>query len=165
MRDDNSGAMPDAASANAYLRTRVMTASPEELRLMLIEGSIRFAHQAADGLDARDFESAHSGFTQCRAIVLELMNTIRPEHNPELAERVRGLYTFLYSELVDASFEKDSGKVRRVIELLDYERETWVMLMRKVAEERGQAPKPAAAMPAAVPSEPMHAAGSISFQA
>ncbi|MEQ8769807.1 MAG: flagellar export chaperone FliS [Phycisphaerales bacterium] len=141
--------MADAATTNAYLRTRVLTASPEELRLLLLEGALRFANQAKAGLESRDFEGAHAGFRQCRDIVLELLTTVKPEPDPELAERVRSLYTFMYSELVTASLEKDVEKLGKVIELLEYERETWVMLMDQLAKERGVSePKPQAASPA-----------------
>jgi flagellar protein FliS len=139
--------MTDAANANAYLRTRVMTARPEELRLLLLEGAVKFALQAKDGLAASDHEAAFAGFSQCRNIVLELLTTIRPEHDPVLAERVKALYTWLYSELVAASFDRDAAKLEKVIELLEYERQTWEMLLRKLAEERnagGPAATPAA---------------------
>ncbi|GJM19200.1 MAG: hypothetical protein DHS20C14_14130 [Phycisphaeraceae bacterium] len=137
--------MADPATTNAYLRTRVMTASPEELRLLLLEGALRFANQAKAGLESKDFEAALAGFSQCRDIVLELLTSVRPEHDPQLAERVRSLYTFMYSELVSASFDKDIPKLAKVIELLEYERETWVLLMDQVAKERGVSePKPAA---------------------
>ena len=36
---------------NEYLRTRVLTASPEELRLMLLDGALKYAMQAREGLE------------------------------------------------------------------------------------------------------------------
>jgi len=53
---------------------------------------------------------------------------------------VRSLYTFLFSELVEASFEKNLGRIDEVIKLLQYERETWALLMTKLASERAQRP-------------------------
>lgn len=135
-------------TANAYLRTRVMTATPEELRLMLLDGAIKFARQAEYGLDNKDYEASFAGFSQCRDIVLELMRTIDDKHDPDLANRVRSLYAFLYTELVEASFDKDKPRLLKAIELLEYERETWKLLMDKLAEERGTAPTTTAATPA-----------------
>ena len=137
--------MSTQANTNAYLRTRVLTASPEELRLMLLDGAIKFAAQGRDGLVNRDYERVYDGFGQCRAILVELICGIRDEIDPELGGRVRALYSFLYSELVNASFEKDLERADRVIELLQYERETWSLLVAKLAEERAAgdaAPKP-----------------------
>jgi len=126
--------------SNAYLRTKVMTASPAELRLLLLDGSIKFANQAREGLETKNFEMSYTGFTSCRNIVLELINGIRPEHDPELAERVRALYLFLYSELFESSFEKDIPRLDKVIELLEYERQTWALLMEKLAAEESRHP-------------------------
>lgn len=122
--------------ANAYLRTRVMSASPEELRLMLLDGAIKFARQGKDGIERKDFEASFNGVSQCRNIIFELLTTIRGDIAPELTDNVKALYTFLYTHLLDASIEKDANKVGEVIELLEYERETWVLLMQRLAEER-----------------------------
>lgn len=128
--------MTSTPDASAYLRTKVLTASPEELRLMLLEGAIKFLRQGREGLATKDFEAAFNGITRCRNIVLELLNTARPDPDRELYARVSALYTFMYTHLVDAGFEKDVNKCDKVIELLEYERETWVMAMSKLVEER-----------------------------
>ena len=128
--------MSHTDTTTAYLRSKVMSASPEELRLMLLDGALRFAHQARAGLEAKNHEMIYAGFSQCRAIVMELINTINASVNPELGEKVKSLYTFFYSELVTASFERDVKRLDKVIELLGYERETWAMLMDRLAEER-----------------------------
>lgn len=123
-------------NANAYLRTKVLTATPEELRLMLLDGGIKFARQGRDGLARRDFEASFTGLSQARDIVMELITTVRDDVNPELGAKVRGVYTFIFTLLMEASFEKDTGKADKAIELLEFERETWALLMQKLAEER-----------------------------
>ncbi len=128
-----------ADHANAYLRTKVLTASPEELRLMLLDGAIKFARQGRDGLAKRDFEASYNGISQARNIVLELLTTIKPEYDPETLERVKAVYVFMYTELVAASMEKDLVRLDSVIKLLEFERETWVLLMKKLVEERAAA--------------------------
>ncbi len=130
-------------TTTAYLRSKVMSAPPEELRLMLLDGALRFAHQARAGLENRNYEQSCSGFSQCRAIIVELMTSMNEAAAPELTGKVKSLYAFFFSELVAASHERDVAKLDRVIELLEYERETWAMLIDKLAEERGQA-RPAA---------------------
>ncbi len=137
--------MTTTTEANAYLRTQVLTASPEKLRLMLLDGALRFTRQAADGMATKDYEATYNGITQARAIVLELATSIRADVDPELAERVQSVYMFLYRELVDASLTRDQARLQKAIELLEYERETWSMLMDKVAAER--AAHPAAPIP------------------
>ena len=126
-----------AAPVNEYLRSRVMSASAEELRLMLLEGALKFARQGRAGLERKDFEASYTGLVNCRDIVMELLTTIRAEPNPELADQVKAVYTFMYTTLVEAGHERDLKRLDSVIDLLEFERETWIMLMRKLAEERG----------------------------
>jgi flagellar secretion chaperone FliS len=129
------------ANQNAYLQTKVMTANPAELRLMLLDGAIRFAQQARDGLNRRDFDGAYVGFTRCQAILLELVNSLRPEHDPSLCNKLSALYTFMYTRLVTASMQRDSAMVDEVLKLLTYERETWSMLLDQLAAENRAAAK------------------------
>lgn len=124
--------------ANAYLQTRVMSASPEELRLMLLDGAIKFAIQGRDGITSKDYNAVFAGLNSARDIVLELLTTIREDVNPELAANAKALYTFIYRQLVDGGYDKDLTKLNSAIELLQFERETWVMLMQQLASERGQ---------------------------
>lgn len=134
------GATPgQSKEASVYLRTRVMTASPTELRLLLLDGAVKFAMQARDGLGRKDFEAVFNGVTNCRNIVIELMTSVREDVDPKLAEKVKALYAFIVTELSTASMEKNLAKFDKVVELLQYERETWAMLMEKLASEKGVA--------------------------
>ena len=72
-------------TANAYLRTQVMTASPEQLRLMLLEGAIKFARQGREAITKKDHENVYNGFSRARNIVLELTNT-KPDVDPKTLE-------------------------------------------------------------------------------
>lgn len=139
-------------NANAYLRTRVLTATPEELRLMLLDGAIKFCRQGREAMEKKNWEGAHTGISQCRDIIFELLTTIREEIDPDLASKTKALYSFMYRTLVEGKFEKDLTKIDSVISLLEFERETWVMLMAKLAEERGRA-APAAGAPGAPTNE------------
>jgi len=150
--------------ANAYLRTRVMTASPEELRLMLLDGAIKFAQQGREGLSTKNYEMSFTGIDRCRNIVLELIVTVREDIAPELAKNVKALYTFFYNELTSASMEKSVTKLDKVIELLQFERETWVMLMDQLARERAQGIEPTTASEGDAPVEQSRRAP-VSFEA
>lgn len=123
------------ASPNAYLRTKVMTANPAELRLMLIDGAIRFAEQARTGLEQKNYEACYVGTTRCQAILMELINGLRPEHDRELCERLSALYTYMYMQLVKAGSERDPSITAEVIKLLSYERETWSLLIGQLSAE------------------------------
>jgi flagellar protein FliS len=125
---------------NPYFRTKVLTASQEELRLLLIEGSIRFLHEGREGLVAKDYVKSFEGFSQAKSIIIELINALRPQAAPELCKNLSALYTYMYTSLTQAVFDKDFAKIDEVIRLMEYERETWILLLEKIAEEKAQAP-------------------------
>ncbi len=129
---------------NPYFRTKVLTASREELRLLLIDGSIRFMQSGREALAGRNWEKVFENFTNAKAILMELINTLDHSAAPELCGRLSGLYTYMYTRLTEGSLEKDLAKVDEVIELMQYERETWVLLMEKLSSERAQGRDPVA---------------------
>ena len=128
--------------ANQYLATKVMTASREELRAMLLDGAVRFCMQGREGLAAKNFEQAFNGFTRTRAIIVELITTMKPDPTPgvdnTVVEQLRALYTYMLSRLITASHQKDTDAADEVIGLLTYERETWALLMSTLAAEQGR---------------------------
>lgn len=138
------------AQAEQYLATKVLTASPAELRRLLLEGAVRFCTQGRDGLAGKDFEAAFTGFTRTRAIIVELMTTMRSDvGDPSVVERLRALYGFMMARLLKASHEKSIEAANEVIGLLEFELETWVLLMSRMAEGGpGQTP-PATPSPGA----------------
>lgn len=121
---------------NAYLKTQVLTASPAELRLMLFDGAIRFSEQARVAIGDDDFETMFNAITRAQAIVMELITSLDPEHDPALCEKLTSLYTFIYTQMVQASAERDVDRLNEAIKLLRFERETWQMLIDKLAGER-----------------------------
>lgn len=137
-----------STAQNAYLRTTVLTAPPEQLRLLLLDGALKFCRQGIESLESKNWEGVYTGFSNCRNIVLELAHSAKPDADPELVRKMQSLYMFIFQTIVDASFQKDASKAREAEKLLEYERETWVMAMEKAAKERGSGEtSPAAAPP------------------
>ena len=129
---------------NSYLRDAVMTATPEQLQLMLYDGAIKFALQGKDALIAKDYEESYNKLSRAQAIVLEMQSGLRREVNAELCDRMAAVYNFLYRKLVDASVHRDADCIDDAVKILRYQRETWVMLMEKVAKLKAGELKPAA---------------------
>lgn len=116
---------------------------------MLLDGAIRFCSQARTGVEAGDADASYAGFTQARDIIAELITCIGPEAPLELADNVRAVMSFIYRELIEASLERDAARVARVIEILEYERDTWQLFIERLQAERSGDPMPA--VPEAAP--------------
>ena len=111
---------------NPYLRTKILTASPHELRLMLYDACLRMCRQAGPAIDARDFETSHTLLGKAKKIVLELSTSVTP--GSDVTERLTALYTYIYRLLVEANTTREQAKLDEAIKLLEYQRETWAML-------------------------------------
>lgn len=122
------------AGPNPYLRTRVLTATPEELRLMLFDGAIKFSRQAIEARKADDREAAYHGLMRAQKIVLELSDSLKHDVDPELTSKMSALYMYIYKLLVDANVNHTSNEIEEAVKLLEYERETWQMLIAQLSE-------------------------------
>lgn len=119
-------------SENPYLRDAVLTATPEQLQLMLYDGVIRYATQARDAINRSEHEESYDRLTRAQHIVLEMQNGLNYDVNPELCKRVASIYNFLYHKLVDACVNRDTDAIDDALRVLRVERETWQILVDKV---------------------------------
>jgi flagellar protein FliS len=117
---------------NPYLRDAVMTATPEQLQLMLYDGAIRMALQARDAIERRDFETSFNKLSRAQSIVLEMQNGLNYEINRPLCERVAAIYNFIYRKLIDANVGRNVADIDDALKVLRVERETWQILVDKV---------------------------------
>jgi flagellar protein FliS len=124
---------------NSYLRDAILTATPEQLQLMLYDGAIRFARQGRDALVAKDYETSFERLSRAQAVVSEMETGLRHEINPDLCDRMAAVYRFIYRKLVDGSVNRDPSHVADALKVLQIERETWAMLIDKVNRARAEA--------------------------
>ena len=130
------------APTNPYLRTRIMTASPEQLRLMLYDGALRFARQGRAAIERGEFETSYNAIARAKRIVLELGNSLNHDANPELCQRLASLYTYVYRLLTDANMTRQLPPLDEAIELIGYERETWQMYIDRLNAADGDDTEP-----------------------
>ena len=136
-------------TSGEYLKSAVMTASPEKLQLMLYDGALRFGRQARDALVAKNFEVSCEKLIKTQQIVTALEDGLRPEVNPSLCRQMADLYRFIFARLVDANTRHSVSSLDEALQIMEHQRETWLMLMDKLREEAsaGVTVQPAAARP------------------
>ena len=117
------------------MRTQVLTASREQLLLMLYDGAMRFASQAREKMVEKDYEGMHNLLVRAQNIILELISGLRPEVDPILCQRLSSLYTFMYMQLVQANVGKKTKPIEDVVELLGSLRGTWAEAIEEVKRE------------------------------
>lgn len=138
-----------------YLKNAVMTASSEQLHLMLIDGAIRFASQGREAIERQDHETTFTSLERAQRILLELSGGLNREVNPTLADRMSALYAFCYRRLVDAAMNRDVVAVDEALRILRHQRGTWALLTEKIKQQSAMdGPEPAVAKAAGDEDEP-----------
>jgi flagellar protein FliS len=122
-----------------YLRTKVLTATAEQLQLMLFDGAIRFSEQARVALQNKNYEQSYQLLTSACAIVNQLLCALKPDVLPDLVKKLKGLYAFAYKKLVDANLNHHIESVDEAIGVLKYQRETWMMLLQQLTKQKAAA--------------------------
>ena len=127
---------------NPYLRDAVLTATPEQLQLMLYDGAIRFAMQGRDALEKKDYATSHDKLTRAQNIITEMQAGLNYDVNRELCERVASIYGFLFAKLVEGNVQRDLQAIDDALRVLRIERQTWQILVDKVNKVRQQQDEP-----------------------
>ena len=111
-----------------YQNTKIMTASPAELTLMLYEGAIKFCNIALMGIEEKNIEKAHNNIVKVEHIIEEFQATLN--HKYPVAKDFDNVYTYLLERLFEANIKKDPEILGEVLEHLRTMRDTWKEVMR-----------------------------------
>jgi len=112
----------------AYAQSKVMTASPAELTLMLYDGAIKFCNIAIMGVQEKDFEKAHIHIIKVERILQEFLNTL--DYKYPVAKDFENVYNYLIRRLHEANMRKDEEILQEVLKHLRTMRDTWKEVMR-----------------------------------
>jgi flagellar protein FliS len=108
-----------------YLATEVLTAAPQKLQLMLIEGALRFGQQARSlWRDGRNDEAGEA-IIRCQQIVAQLLAGLKREDQAELSRQISGIYVFVLNSLIAAHLNRDEQKLADALSVLAEEQATW----------------------------------------
>ena len=122
-----------------YLESRVLTAPPQRLQLMLVEGAIRFGREAEAAMNRGETQAAATPLMRMFDILAEMLAGAR-EQKTELNQKIAAFYTYLFRIVAEAKVNEDVEKLRAAIGLLEFERQTWQLVCDKI----GNAPAPSA---------------------
>ncbi|HEY0009470.1 MAG TPA: flagellar export chaperone FliS [Tepidisphaeraceae bacterium] len=123
-------------AAQTYLRAKVLTATPEQLQLMLYDGAIRFTEQGRNALMEKKFEQTFELLTKAQRIINELQCTLKHDLAPELCGKLASLYNFVYRKLVEGNTEHKVEPLDEALHILRYQRDTWALLLQQMAKSK-----------------------------
>jgi len=126
---------------NAYKKASVNTLDQNKLIIMLYDGAIKNANFAVQYMESGEIEKVHDSLIKTKNIVTELLATLNMEQGGEIAKNLKSLYSYMFSQLIEANMEKKSEPVLTVIDLLKELRGAWVQIKekKKPEEKKGNA--------------------------
>lgn len=117
-----------------YNNSKVLTASPAELTLMLYDGAIKFCNIAILGMEQKDIQKAHTNITKVQRIIEEFRSTL--DHKYPVAEDFDRVYVYILQRLLEANIKKDPAILEEVNTHLRSMRDTWKEVMKAGKEKQ-----------------------------
>ena len=115
----------------AYRETRIKTASPGQLIVMLYDEAVKQCDIALE-IFAKDLkkhpqyiEGAHKALSKVQDIITELTASLNFESGGEIAQNLFALYLYFNRELLSANIDKDDSKLRAIRDMISELRGAW----------------------------------------
>jgi flagellar protein FliS len=121
---------PYATVKQAYNESSILTASPEQLVVMLYDGGVRFLRQSAEAMRVGNREVARERMRRGEAIIDELNWTLDMSYG-QIPENLRLIYLFCKRQLIKANLESDAQPIDGVVRLLSDLRESWATIAQR----------------------------------
>ena len=116
---------------NAYKKASVNTLDQTKLIIMLYDGAIKNASFAVEHMKSGQIEKVHDCLIKTKNIVTELMATLNMDRGGEIANNLQSLYSYMFSQLIEANMNKKTEPVVVVIDLLKELRAAWTQINSK----------------------------------
>lgn len=126
--------MVNSQMANAYKNQQVMTASPEQLTLLLYNGALRFLTESISAMEQGDVPKSHNANLRVQDIVREFVRTLDMSY--ELSENWAQLYEYAEHCLIQGNIKKDIKLLLQAKDVLQELRDTWVEAMKLTHVDR-----------------------------
>ena len=120
---------PQEQMMQQYNRSKILTASPAELTLLLYEGAIKFCNLAIVAIEKKDIPAAHTNIVKVEKIIEEFRSTLNRDY--AVAEDFDRVYCYLLKRLQDANVKKDIDIINEILDHLRSMRDTWKQVMQQ----------------------------------
>jgi flagellar protein FliS len=127
-------ALPNAYAQ--YNTSKIMTASPADLTLMLYDGAVKFCSIAIIAVEQRDIPKAHNHIVKVENIINYLRMTLDMKY--DVAKDFERIYNYLSQRLTEANLKKDKEILEEVREHLRGIRDAWKDVMRMDKQKGAQ---------------------------
>ena len=121
-----------------YKQTAVLSASREQILLMLYEGAIKFTKLAIQAAEEKRIADRGHNIIRAFDIVVELQATLDHKVGGELAQQLDNLYWFMMDQYTKANLSGDPEPLRANLKVLENLYEGWQQVVEKLKKENEQ---------------------------
>lgn len=115
-------------AAAAYNDSKILTASPSELTLMLYEGAIKFCNIASIAIENQDYIKANTNLLKAERIIAEFRQTL--DFKYPVARDFDLVYDYIFRRLIQANVKKDNEILEEATGYIREMRDTWKDIMK-----------------------------------
>ena len=124
---------------NAYRETKIKTASPGHLIIMLYEEAVRQIDTAASLMEMKEkkLDQVNNAILRAQDMITELMVALDFDKGQEIARNLFNLYIYFNQELMTANIQKDPKPLRAVQKMVSELCDAWKQVVAKIGRESG----------------------------
>ena len=123
-------ANPYASHKNDYLINQVMSASPNKLIEMLIEGAIKSIKKAEMAIEDKKIEAANNEIVHAQDIVDELKFSVNKEIEGDIPQQLISTYDVVEQELIQANIHKEKNHLEIALTMLNELLDAWKQITK-----------------------------------
>jgi flagellar protein FliS len=123
---------------NKYKQTSVMSASREQILLMLYEAAIKFTKLAIQAAEQKKIAERGQNIIRAFDIILELQATLDHKVGGELSKQLESLYIYLMDQYTKANIKGDPEPLRSCVTVLENLYDGWKQAMEQLKKNNEQ---------------------------
>ena len=117
-----------------YKNSKIMTASPAELTLMLYDGAIKFGNIAIVAMENKDPAKAHENIVRVENIIQNFRETLDKRY--PVWQDFENVYVYLLRRCHEANMKKDPEIMEEILKHLRSMRDNWKEVIKKAAGDK-----------------------------
>jgi flagellar secretion chaperone FliS len=118
-----------------YKKTSILSASKEQILLMLYEGAIKFTKLGIQAAEQKHIAERGKNILRAYDIVMELNATLDHKVGGELSKQLEQLYTFMMDQYTKANISGDPEPLKANVKILENLYDGWKQAIDKLKKD------------------------------
>ncbi len=118
-----------------YKETSILSASREQILLMLYEGAIKFTKLALQAAEQKKVAERGQNLMRAYDIIMELQVSLDHKVGGEIAKQLDQLYTYVLEQYTKANISGDTDAMKNALKVIENLYDGWKVAVDKYKKE------------------------------